>query len=112
MLLLLAADNLSEIQTYEQDCLCFAGKAPAPVQATTAATAATKAATGKPTSLYLGNLQWWTTDAELENLCAEYGPVNSLKIVDERQNGKSKGYAVVEFANAESAKACKEGLHG
>ena len=65
-----------------------------------------------PTSLYLGNLQWWTTDVELESLCAEYGAFTSLKIFEDRKNGKSQGYALAEFANNGSAKSCKEGLHG
>ncbi|KAK9808480.1 hypothetical protein WJX73_010385 [Symbiochloris irregularis] len=69
------------------------------------------AATG-PASLYLGNLQWWTSDAELEALCAEYGTLSSLKIFEDRKNGKSQGYALVEFSSPAAARACKEGLHG
>ena len=65
-----------------------------------------------PASIYLGNLQWWTTDCELEQLCAQFGQINELKIFDERGNGKSKGFALVEFASVASAKACKDSLHG
>lgn len=63
-------------------------------------------------SVYIANLQWWTTDQELETLCGEYGQVVSLKFIEERANGKSKGCALVEFAQADAATKCKETLHG
>ena len=100
---MLLTDARAHRVTIHKLCVCLADRT---------AEVASKGANDTPTSLYLGNLQWWTTDAELESLCAEYGPVNSLKIIDDRQNGKSKGYALVEFPTAASAKACKEGLHG
>ena len=62
--------------------------------------------------MYVGQLQWWTTDAELESLCSEYGQVQELKIFEERGNGKSKGYALVRLASSAAAQACKEGLNG
>ncbi len=30
-------------------------------------------------AVFVGNLQWWTTDAELEAACGEYGPVVSVQ---------------------------------
>jgi hypothetical protein len=64
------------------------------------------------TILYVSNMHWWTTDAALEGLVRTYGPVTNCRFLEERATGKSKGAAVVEFADAEAAKRCKAELHG
>lgn len=64
------------------------------------------------TMLFVGELHWWTTDAELENVLTQYGRVKEIKFFDERASGKSKGYCQVEFFDAAAAAACKEGMHG
>lgn len=63
-------------------------------------------------SVYIANLQWWTTDAEVERLCNAYGTVLNIQFLAERSNGKSKGVALVEFADNQGAVRCKEGLSG
>lgn len=35
-------------------------------------------------AVFVSNLQWWTTDAELEQLCAPYGRVTSLRFIDDK----------------------------
>ena len=67
---------------------------------------------GNSPTVYVGNLQWWTTDAEIEALCGQFGSVSSIRFFEERSNGKSKGYCLVEFADAASAAQCKAKLHG
>ncbi|KAI5062365.1 hypothetical protein GOP47_0022904 [Adiantum capillus-veneris] len=62
--------------------------------------------------LFVGDLQWWTTDAELEAALSEYGRVKNLKFYEERVSGKSKGYCQVEFFDHASAVACKQGMNG
>jgi RNA recognition motif-containing protein len=64
------------------------------------------------TAVYVGGLQWWTTDAELDALCRPYGELVSLRFFEDKGNGKSKGYALAKFATAEAALRCKEGLNG
>ncbi|KAK9814803.1 hypothetical protein WJX72_011694 [[Myrmecia] bisecta] len=64
------------------------------------------------TSLYVGNLQWWTTDAEIEALCSEFGLVSEVRFFEDKLTGKSKGYALVEMADVDTALQCKEGLNG
>ncbi|KAL5998292.1 hypothetical protein ACLOJK_009231 [Asimina triloba] len=64
------------------------------------------------TVLYVGELHWWTTDAELESVLSQYGRVKEIKFYDERASGKSKGYCQVEFYDPSAAAACKEGMHG
>ncbi|CAI0458734.1 unnamed protein product [Linum tenue] len=64
------------------------------------------------TMLFVGELHWWTTDAELEVVCSQYGRVKEIKFYDERASGKSKGYCQVEFYESAAAAACKEGMNG
>ncbi|PON42322.1 Splicing factor-like protein [Parasponia andersonii] len=64
------------------------------------------------TMLFVGELHWWTTDAELESVLSQYGRVKEIKFFDERASGKSKGYCQIEFYDAAAAAACKEGMHG
>ncbi|XP_044490725.1 cleavage and polyadenylation specificity factor subunit 6-like [Mangifera indica] len=64
------------------------------------------------TMLFVGELHWWTTDAELESVLSQYGRVKEIKFFDERASGKSKGYCQVEFYDAGAAAACKEGMNG
>ncbi|KAK4779433.1 hypothetical protein SAY86_006961 [Trapa natans] len=67
---------------------------------------------GGTTMLFVGDLHWWTTDAELEAELCKYGQVKEVKFFDEKASGKSKGYCQVEFFNPTSATACKEGMDG
>ncbi|KAL5717906.1 hypothetical protein ACHQM5_010859 [Ranunculus cassubicifolius] len=62
--------------------------------------------------LFVGELHWWTTDAELEGVLSQYGRVKEIKFFDERASGKSKGYCQVEFFDPAAAAACKEGMNG
>lgn len=64
------------------------------------------------TALYIGNLQWWTTDVDLESLCTKYGQVLTLKTFEDKTTGKSKGYVMVHFATSEAAGACQADLNG
>lgn len=64
------------------------------------------------TMLFVGELHWWTTDAELESTLTQYGKVKEIKFFDERASGKSKGYCQVEFYDPTAAAACKEGMNG
>ncbi|KAK4399663.1 Cleavage and polyadenylation specificity factor subunit [Sesamum angolense] len=64
------------------------------------------------TMLFVGELHWWTTDAELESVLIQFGKVKEIKFFDERASGKSKGYCQVEFYDPAAAAACKEGMHG
>ncbi|GFZ05343.1 RNA-binding (RRM/RBD/RNP motifs) family protein [Actinidia rufa] len=62
--------------------------------------------------LFVGDLHWWTTDAELEVELCKYGPLKEVRFFDEKASGKSKGYCQVEFYDSAAAAACKEGMNG
>jgi cleavage and polyadenylation specificity factor subunit 6/7 len=67
---------------------------------------------GGSTVLFVGDLHWWTTDAELEAELCKYGQVKEVRFFDEKASGKSKGYCQVEFYEAYAATSCKEGMNG
>ncbi|XP_037071107.1 cleavage and polyadenylation specificity factor subunit 6-like [Pollicipes pollicipes] len=83
--------------------------------------AADKAEPGfKPTSsrggrryqLYVGNLTWWTTDADIYTACREIG-VNDLldiKFYENRINGQSKGFCMIFIGSEGSYQQCMEKL--
>ncbi|KAH1074584.1 hypothetical protein J1N35_026912 [Gossypium stocksii] len=52
---------------------------------------------GGGTILFVGDLHWWTTDAELESELCKHGPVKEVKFFDEKASGKSKGYCRLSF---------------
>ncbi|XP_042501326.1 cleavage and polyadenylation specificity factor subunit 6 [Macadamia integrifolia] len=64
------------------------------------------------TMLFVSELHWWTTDAELESVLSQFGRVKEIKFFDERASGKSKGYCQVEFFDPAATTACKEGMNG
>eukprot|EP00850_Spirogloea_muscicola_P001216 SM000004S15086 [mRNA] locus=s4:1270851:1273016:+ [translate_table: standard] len=69
-------------------------------------------ASGGSTVLFVGELNWWTTDTELESALSEYGRIKNLKFFEEKASGKCKGFCQVDFEDAAAARACKEGMHG
>jgi len=62
--------------------------------------------------LYVGNLPYSTTDADLQQLFAEYGTVESASVINDRETGRSKGFGFVEVADDAQAKVAIEALNG
>lgn len=51
-------------------------------------------------SIYVGNIPWRTTEQEIGDTFANFGYVNTVKIITDQQTGRSKGFGFVEFADA------------
>ena len=64
------------------------------------------------TKLYVGNLSFDTTTQDLETLFGESGTVTSTNIIDDRETGRSRGFAFVEMSSKEEAKAAIAALDG
>ena len=47
--------------------------------------------------LYVGNLSFQTTEAELNDLFAQSGAVETVRIITDRDTGRSKGFGFVEM---------------
>jgi RNA recognition motif-containing protein len=57
-------------------------------------------------SLFVGNLNFQTTDADLKALFEPFGQVGRIHMVTDRETGRARGFAFVEMPNdAEAAKA-------
>ena len=54
-------------------------------------------------NIYVGNLPFDATDAELRNLFAEYGTVTSASVITDRETGRSRGFGFVELADEDGA---------
>ena len=48
--------------------------------------------------IYVGNLSIDTTEDDLRQLFAEHGAVESVKLINDRQTGQSRGFGFVEMA--------------
>jgi RNA recognition motif-containing protein len=55
--------------------------------------------------LYVGNLAFQTTSQELQELFAQAGTVESASVVEDRDTGRSRGFAFVEMSTSEEATA-------
>jgi len=62
--------------------------------------------------LYVGNLAYTLSEADLEEAFSEYGEVASTAIIQDRETGRSKGFGFVELTNESEGNAAIEGLNG
>jgi RNA recognition motif-containing protein len=62
--------------------------------------------------LYVGNLPYTMTDSELQTLFEQFGQVQSVQIIMDRDTGRSKGFGFVEMSSPQEAQAAIDGLHG
>jgi cold-inducible RNA-binding protein len=62
--------------------------------------------------IFVGNLDYETSEDELRQLFAAYGPVDRVSIVTDRYSGQPRGFAFVEMASAEDADKAIAELNG
>ena len=63
-------------------------------------------------NIFVGNLNYRLEVEALEQAFAEYGQVDSAKIIMDRETGRAKGFGFIEMPNDEEAQAAISGLHG
>ena len=61
--------------------------------------------------LYLGNLAFSTTDEDLRELFGPHGNVTDVRVVSDRDTGRSRGFGFVEFSNDDEARAAMAALN-
>ena len=61
--------------------------------------------------LYVGNLPFTATEEEVRAMYSEFGPVNSVKIIKDKETGRSRGFGFVEMEDDAALKAI-EGTNG
>jgi len=62
--------------------------------------------------LYVGNIPFTTTDADLRSLFEPHGAVTSVKVITDRETGRSRGFAFVEMDDATAAANAIRALDG
>ena len=63
-------------------------------------------------NLYVGNLTFNTTTADLETLFAQHGDVKTAQVINDRDTGRSRGFGFVEMESQEGADAAISALNG
>ena len=62
--------------------------------------------------IYVGNLPYSATEEDVTGLFASYGPVERVKIITDRETGRSKGFAFVTLGDQSQLNAAIEALNG
>jgi RNA recognition motif-containing protein len=64
------------------------------------------------TKIYVGNLPWRATDAQLSDMFAVHGEVIEARIINDRETGRSRGFGFVTMAAADAAQNAIRALNG
>jgi RNA recognition motif-containing protein len=62
-------------------------------------------------NIYVGNLNYRIREDDLKSVMEQYGAVDSVKVIKDRETGRSKGFAFVEMQDDDEAKKAIEGLN-
>jgi len=62
--------------------------------------------------LYIGNLPFTSTEADLKELFARHGAVESVNVIMDRETGRPRGFAFVEMEDASAAQDAIRALDG
>ena len=62
-------------------------------------------------NIYVGNLSFDATEEDVQEAFAKYGEVSSVKIVRDRETGRSRGFAFVEMPDGAQAKEAIENVN-
>jgi RNA recognition motif-containing protein len=56
-------------------------------------------------TIYVGNLPFSSTQAEISDLFGRYGTVHSVNVINDKETGRPRGFAFVEMDPEEAVKA-------
>ncbi|KAG0562092.1 hypothetical protein KC19_9G117600 [Ceratodon purpureus] len=62
--------------------------------------------------LFVGGLAWGTTDANIKEAFSQYGEVTEVKIICDRDTGRSRGFGFVSFTSEQEAEAALQAMDG
>ncbi len=63
-------------------------------------------------NIYVGNLPYGLSESELRDAFANFGAVSTVKILSDRETGRSRGFGFVEMPNRPEAEAAVANLNG
>ena len=64
------------------------------------------------TKLYVGNLAFQTTSQDLQELFSQAGTVQSASVMEDRETGRSRGFAFVEMSSPDEATSAIQQFNG
>ena len=64
-----------------------------------------------PKRIYVGNLPFSATDDEVRAMFAEFGNVNSVNLITDRDSGRPRGFGFVEMEDGGEADSAISALH-
>ena len=62
--------------------------------------------------LYVGNISYQTDESSLEQTFGEFGSVKSVRVITDRETGRSRGFGFVEMETEEDAQTAISNLDG
>jgi RNA recognition motif-containing protein len=62
-------------------------------------------------NIYVGNLSFEATEADIERAFGEFGEVKSVNVIKDRDTGRSRGFAFVEMRDSQAGQEAIEGLN-
>ena len=62
--------------------------------------------------LYVGNISYQTDENSLEQAFGQFGSVKSVRVITDRETGRSRGFGFVEMETEEEAQTAIENLDG
>lgn len=64
------------------------------------------------TKMYVGNLTFDATEAEIRDLFSEHGPVNEVAVIMDRETNRPRGFAFVTMNTKDGMEKAIAGLNG
>ena len=62
--------------------------------------------------LYVGNLSFETSEADLQDIFEQFGTVREIRVINDRETGRSRGFAFVTMGNRHEGQAAISALEG
>ena len=63
-------------------------------------------------NIFVGNLAYSATDPDLRQLFEQYGVVDKVNLITDRDTGRPRGFGFVEMPDSQAARAAIQGLQG
>ena len=63
-------------------------------------------------NLFVGNLSWDADEQSIRSFFEGFGPIKSVKIITDRETGKPRGFAFVEYENSADGDKAIRGTNG
>jgi RNA recognition motif-containing protein len=62
--------------------------------------------------LFVGSLSWGTTESDLEDAFARFGSITEVKVITDRNTGRSRGFGFITFEDPASADSAIQEMNG